>query len=53
VRRAGCPLVAFVPYAPRRWPRALRRAMTIVQWDRRTSAVTIRNLVGRAHQVAV
>jgi hypothetical protein len=53
VRRAGCPLVAFVPYAPRRWPRPLRRVMTIVEWDRRTSAVTIRNLVGRAHQVNV
>lgn len=53
VGRAGCPLVAFVPYAPRRWPRALRRAMTIVEWDRRTSAVTIRGLMGRAHQVRV
>ncbi|HEX8144708.1 MAG TPA: hypothetical protein VF553_19220 [Pyrinomonadaceae bacterium] len=53
VRRAGCPLLAFVPYAPGRWPRPLRRAMTIVQWDRCTSAVTIRNLIGRAHQVAV
>ena len=53
VRRAGCPLLAFIPYAPRRWPRALRRVMTLVQWDRRTSAVTIRNLIGRAHQVSV
>jgi hypothetical protein len=53
VRRAGCPVVAFVPYSPGRWPLALRRAMTIVEWDRRTSAVTIRNLVGRAHEVTV
>ncbi|MEA3213472.1 MAG: hypothetical protein QOE70_6529 [Chthoniobacter sp.] len=53
VRRAGCPLAAFVPYGPRRWPRALRRAMTLVQWDRCTSALTIRNLIGRAHQVFV
>jgi hypothetical protein len=53
VRRAGCPLVAFVPYEQRRWPRALRRAMTIVEWDRRTSAVTIRGLLARAHQVRV
>jgi hypothetical protein len=37
-RLAGCPVLAFVPYPPARWPRALRRAMTILQWDRALTA---------------
>jgi hypothetical protein len=37
-RVAGCPVIAFVPYPPARWPRALRRAMTILQWDRALTA---------------
>ena len=37
-RRAGCPVLAFVPYASERWPRELRRAMTILRWDRRLTA---------------
>lgn len=38
----GSPLIALVPYGPRRWPLTLTRAMLLVQWDRVTtvSAVT-------------
>jgi len=46
VRRAGCPLTAFVPYPPSRWPQRLAGQLTIVQWDRLTSAATIRGTLG-------
>jgi hypothetical protein len=45
VRRADCRLTAFVPYPPARWPAQLARELTIIRWDRSTSAATIR---GRA-----
>jgi hypothetical protein len=41
VRRAGCRLVAVVPYGSGRWPRPLRRAFPIVEWDRRTGVGTV------------
>lgn len=41
VREAGCPLVALVPYAPARWPRALREHLRMLQWDRGTSVLTV------------
>jgi hypothetical protein len=37
-KKANCPLIAFVPYESKRWPDALRRAMTIVTWDRSLTA---------------
>jgi hypothetical protein len=37
-RSAGCPLIAFVPYPPERWPPLLQRAMTILRWDRELTA---------------
>jgi hypothetical protein len=37
-RRAGCPLIAFVPYPSERWSAALQRAMTILRWDRHLTA---------------
>jgi hypothetical protein len=43
--RAGSPLIAFVPYPPSRWPPVLAAALTIVQWDRVTSAATVRGLL--------
>ncbi len=43
VRRSLCPLLAFVPYKPSRWPRRLARLMNIVQWDRVTTAAVIAN----------
>jgi hypothetical protein len=49
--RAGCPLVAFVPYPSRRWPPLIRHRMTIVQWDRATTASTVRQTVGVGLQV--
>jgi hypothetical protein len=48
MHRAGCPVVAFVPYGPARWPPGLERHMTIVEWDRRTTVAT----VGRMLQLA-
>lgn len=44
VRKAGCSLVAFVPYPPARWPKTLHGAMTIIQWDRTTSTSTIQHI---------
>ena len=46
LRRRGCPVVAFVPYHPSRWPSELRRALTIIQWDGRTRTSAIRARVG-------
>lgn len=48
LRRAGCPLLAFVPYAPERWPAGLSRAFHILPWDRGTSARTVRRALGKA-----
>jgi hypothetical protein len=45
VRRAGCPLLALVPYGPDRWPRVLARAVRIIHWDHRTSAAAVRRTV--------
>jgi hypothetical protein len=46
LRRRSCPLVAFVPYGPERWPRRLARMMTIVEWDR---SATVGKLLARSH----
>lgn len=43
VKKAKSPLIAFVPYAESRWPLALRNHMSIIQWDRNTTAVTVSN----------
>lgn len=43
VKKAKCPLIAFVPYAESRWPSALRNHMSIIQWDRNTTAVAVSN----------
>jgi len=51
VRKARCPLVAFVPYAAPRWPRALAPLLTIIHWDRTTTVSAVRSRVGRAHEV--
>lgn len=48
VRKAGCSLVAFVPYPPARWQKPLHDAMTIIQWDRTTSTSTIQQIVKKA-----
>jgi hypothetical protein len=46
-RQAGCPVIAFVPYPPRRWPAPLRRVMTILQWDRPLTTGRARRAVRR------
>lgn len=51
VRHAHCPLIAFVPYGSARWPNELIRKMTIIQWDRSTTAPTIRSIVGDGLEV--
>jgi hypothetical protein len=42
--RLGCPPVALVPYPKARWPKAVDRYMTLVHWDRRTSARAVSRL---------
>jgi hypothetical protein len=39
--RGGCFPIALVPYHPDRWPIGLRPLMTIIQWDRDTSAASV------------
>jgi len=51
LRRSGCPLVAFVPYAPERWPAGLERVLHILPWDRGTSVRTVRRALGKALNV--
>lgn len=41
-REAGCGLVALVPYPADRWPSALTRSIRTIEWDRRTTATSIR-----------
>lgn len=47
VREAGCPLIAFVPYEPRRWPKDLARSMTLVHWSERLTVGAIRRVAER------
>lgn len=49
VRKRGCPVVALVPYGPARWPASLQKFMTIIQWDRPTSASLVHARVGKGH----
>jgi len=51
LRRRGCPVVAFVPYPPDRWPAGLRRVIAIIHWDRPTRTSAIRAAVGRRLEV--
>jgi hypothetical protein len=51
VSRAQCPLLALVPYPARRWPAGLHRVMTILQWDRATTAAVVRKVVGSGLRV--
>ena len=44
VVRAHCPLIALVPYKSSRWPRSLTRLMSIVPWDRSTTAGRVNSL---------
>jgi hypothetical protein len=52
LRKAGCPLVAMVPYPPARWPLAIARDIAILQFDRPTTASVVRRVVGVAHSVS-
>ena len=38
VRSAGCRAIAWVPFAPARWPAALTRELTLMHWCERTTA---------------
>ncbi len=51
VKKAKCPLLAFVPYAQSRWPPELASRMSIIQWDRKTSAITVCNKLKHAREV--
>ena len=55
VRRArayGNPIVAFVPFPPSRWDRALTEYMTLIHWDRHTTVRSVRRAVGSEHRGA-
>lgn len=41
--RAGCLLIALVPYPPSRLPARLARRMRVVMWDRRTTVAEARH----------
>jgi hypothetical protein len=47
LRAGDNPVVAFVPFAPKRWPQLLRRHAAIVQWDRRTTVHSVRRALRR------
>ena len=49
--RVGCPLLALVPYPERRWP-PLSKSMTIVQWDRATTAAVVARTIPQGLRVA-
>lgn len=41
-RRRGCPIIAFVPYPPSRWPAGLGGLITPLPWDHQTGIATVR-----------
>jgi hypothetical protein len=47
LRSRGSPLIVLVPYSPPRWPRKLASELTIVQWDRSTTASRLHARVAR------
>jgi hypothetical protein len=50
-RRAGCPVVAFVPYPLARIPVALLRGAAVISWDRSTSIRDVHRRIGRGLDV--
>lgn len=50
VGQAGCPLLAFVPYAPSRWPQKLSKLVIMVQWDRTTTVGGVSQTVTRSRE---
>jgi hypothetical protein len=42
LRTAGCPPVALTPYPSTRWPQPLINSLPVIQWDRHTTAATVR-----------
>ncbi|HYI08555.1 MAG TPA: hypothetical protein VEK57_05765 [Thermoanaerobaculia bacterium] len=48
LRAGGNPVIAFVPFGPRRWPPDLARTMAMVQWDRATNVQAVRRAMRRA-----
>jgi hypothetical protein len=52
LRRAGCPVVALVPYPPDRWPLTLSRAISIIEWNRRATAAMAQRAVRLAERTA-
>ena len=50
-RAAGCPIIGFIPFGPRRWDRAVAKAITLIHWDRSTSVGDVRRVIGRGHEL--
>jgi len=47
VRAQACPIVALVPFKPDRVPAPLHRVLTVIHWDRSTTASRVRSVVGK------
>jgi hypothetical protein len=45
--RRGSPMIVFVPFPQDRWPITLRRKLSLVQWDRGTSASAVLKRMNR------
>lgn len=52
LQKRDATVVAFVPYPPHRWPPQLRGVLPIVHWDPRTTARSVRRIVGRLRSQA-
>jgi hypothetical protein len=50
IRKAGCPVIAFVPYPVSRWPAALTRRLALIPWDRPTTPGHVRRRIGIGHE---
>lgn len=52
LRERDYTLIALVPYGPPRWPFELAKLITIIQWDRHTTAGRVRNRIGGGRGVS-
>jgi hypothetical protein len=51
LRKSGSPVVALVPYPPRRWPASLTRHAALICWDRPTTPSLVRRRIGIGHEI--
>lgn len=46
IQNAECSAIAFVPFAPERWPREIQRIIKLLPWNRTTTVSEVRKLLG-------